>query len=246
VLLLYKRLQALRKSSRLRKNLDQTAIHHYIISLTGIGALMKYIMKLAFIALVSAAIWGTLNHSKAEPNASASHYIQALGNQALSVIVSQSLNKAQKQKKLDTIFSENIDFPWVGRFVMGRTWREATDAQKTRYVAEYKKFLIMHYTSRFTNFTSGTFKVINEKDDGDGEYTVAMQLTSDEPGSQAIEVDYRVRKSENGASFKIFDVIVEGVSLLSTQRSEFSSVIASKGLDHLIDQLAAKSSKAPL
>ena len=79
----------------------------------------------------------------------------------------------------------------------------------------------------------------SEKDDGDGEYTVAMQMKSDENGSEPVDVNYRVRKQ--GDTYKIFDVIVEGVGLLTTQRSEFSSVIADKGIDYLIDQLATKS-----
>jgi phospholipid transport system substrate-binding protein len=132
-----------------------------------------------------------------------------------------------------------VDFPWVGRFVMGRFWREATDEQKSRYLAEYQKFLILHYTSRFTDYTSGTFKVTGDKADGDNEFTVSMQLQSDEPNSEPVLVDYRVRKEDQG--FKIFDVIVEGVSLITTQRSEFAAVLNKNGIDYLIGQLAAKS-----
>ena len=173
---------------------------------------------------------------------SASDYIQTLGNQALAVIANKSFDKAQKQTKLEKLFSDSVDFPWVGRFVMGRYWREATTEQKSSYAAAYKKFLILHYTSRFTNFTSGTFKVTGEKDDGDGEFTVSMQMKADDPGSEPVSVDYRVRNE--GGKFKIFDVIVEGVGLLTTQRSEFSSVIATNGIDYLVEQLEVKSQKA--
>jgi len=170
----------------------------------------------------------------------AGKYIEKLGTAALATISDKSLDKAGKQTKLEGIFSDNVDFQWVGRFVMGRFWRTATDDQKTRYVAAYKKFLILHYTSRFTDYTSGTFKVTNVRDDGNGEFTVSMQIkgSGDKATGEPVLVDYRVRAQDNG--FKIFDVIVEGVSLISTQRSEFSSVLTKNGVDYLIDQLIAK------
>jgi len=172
-------------------------------------------------------------------------FVQHVGDQALAVIADQSLNKQKKQDSLTKIFAGIVDFPWVGRFVMGRYWREATDDQKKRYLTEYKKFLLLHYTSRFTNFSGGTFTLQGVKDDGDGEFTVSMRMKSDAPDSEPVQVDYRVHAGDikdGKGHFQIFDVIVEGVGLLNTQRSEFSSVIAEHGVDYLIDQLVAKSS----
>jgi len=172
-------------------------------------------------------------------DSAAGTYVESLGSQALAAISDKKLSKEQKQVKLDKLFGDNVDFPWVGRFVMGQYWRQATDDQKKRYLKEYQKFLILHYTSRFTDYTGGSFKITGSRDDGDGEFTVSMQLIAEDPQNEPILVDYRVRK--NGASFKIFDVIVEGVSLITTQRSEFGSVIGKNGIDYLIGQLTAKS-----
>lgn len=169
----------------------------------------------------------------------ASKYIQGLGDQALAAITNPKFDKNGKQAALEKIFSDNVDFPWVGRFVMGRFWRQATDDQKARYLKEYQKFLILHYTSRFTDYTSGSFNVTGARDDGENEFTVSMQLKSSEPNSEPVLVDYRVRQEAQG--FKIFDVIVEGVSLITTQRSEFASVITNKDIDYLINELAEKS-----
>jgi len=199
---------------------------------------MKFIRRFASVAVV-AGMCVAAHAAMAQSADEASKYVQGLGDQALAVITNHHFNPDQKQKALEKIFSSNVDFPWVGRFVMGRFWREATDGQKARYLREYQKFLILHYTSRFTQYTSGTFKVTGSREDGDDEFTVSMQLKSDEPNSEPVLVDYRVRKEEGG--FKIFDVIVEGVSLITTQRSEFASVITNNGIDFLIDQLAAKS-----
>lgn len=169
----------------------------------------------------------------------AGKYVEGLGNQALAAISDKSASKEKKQAVLDKLFKDNVDIPWVGRFVMGRYWREASEQQKADYLREYEAFIIKHYTSRFTEYTSGTFKVTDAKDDGDNEYTVSMQLQGESASSEPVLVDYRLR-NEKGA-FKIFDVIVEGVSLITTQRSEFASVISHHGIDHLIAQLKNKS-----
>lgn len=169
--------------------------------------------------------------------------MQSVGDQALAVISNKKLNKDQKQSQLEKIFSGNVDIPWVGRFVMGRYWRQATDEQKSRYLKKYEKFLVLHYTSRFADYSSGTFTITGTKTDENGEFTVNMELKGDHPGDAPVLVDYRIRKA--AAGFKIFDVIVEGVSLITTQRSEFSSVISDHSIDYLIDKLNSMSVTEP-
>ena len=201
---------------------------------------MTLFRRFIFLAVVAGIYIGVLPPAMAQAGTdSASKYIQHIGDQALAIISNPGYGADQKEQALEKIFSGSVDFPWVGRFVMGHFWREATDAQKARYLKEYQKFLILHYTSRFTQYTSGSFKVTGARKDNDDEYTVSMQLKSDEPNSQPVMVDYRLRSQ--GSGFKIFDVIVEGVSLITTQRAEFSSVLTNNGIDYLIDQLAEKS-----
>ncbi len=169
----------------------------------------------------------------------AGKYMEDVASKALDIITSEKLTKAAKQAKLDRIFAENVDIKWVGRFVMGRYWRDATDDQKTRYLKEYEAFLIKHYTSRFAEYTSGSFTIVGSEDNGDGEYTVGMQLKGADKNAEPVLVDYRLRKEETG--FRIIDVTVEGVSMITTQRSEFAAVIGRHDIEYLIGQLASKS-----
>ena len=171
-------------------------------------------------------------------NSPAAKYIETLGTKALAIIQDNALNKEKKQETLSALFQENVDFDWVGKFVMGRFWRQATDDQKSRYITNYRKFLTKNYTSRFTEYTSGGFKVTDAKDIGKGEYVVSMEIQSDKKSEAAVLVDYKVRRA--GGSFRVFDIIVEGVSMITTQRAEFGSVLNQKGIDSLIEQLAVK------
>lgn len=197
-------------------------------------------LRFPLVALCFAlALVVTAPVARADAATDASRYIEGVAKNALATISNAKLNKSQKQASLDKLFKDNVDIPWIGRFVMGRFWKQATDAQKTSYLKEYEKFLIQHYTSRFTDYTSGSFTITSVKDDGEGEFTVNMELKGDKKNDPPVLVDYRVRKQ--GGGFKIFDVIVEGVSLITTQRSEFSSVISQHDIDYLITQLKNKS-----
>ena len=202
-------------------------------------------MKIAFVKPLLATLLLALSLTFAAPDAvaagtdEAGNYVEKLGTQAVNVISNKKLSKAQKQTALEKIFAENVDIPWVGRFVMGRFWRTATDDQKKRYLKEYQSFILTHYASRFAEYSSGTFTVTGKKEDGDNEYTVSMAMKAADDKAEPVLVDYRVRK--DGAGFKVFDVIVEGVSMITTQRSEFGAVLSDKGIDPLITLLANKS-----
>jgi phospholipid transport system substrate-binding protein len=166
----------------------------------------------------------------------AKRFLDGLGEKAIALAQDDKLVGAQKQAKLEALFVDYVDIDWVGKFVLGRYWKQATDAQKAQYLKNYQSFLLKHYTSKFTDYAGETFNITKAVTDGDNQYIVTMEIIR--PHEANVIVDYRLR--EKAGIFQVFDIIVEGVSLITTQRSEFSSVISQKGLDHLIDQLAKK------
>lgn len=194
--------------------------------------LRAFILSLMVLLAPSVAVAGA--DAKADK---ASAYIEALGHKALNALADKKLDKDAKQKTLESIFRDNVDFPWVARFVSARFWRTATPEQQKRFVQAYQNFLIKHYTSRFTEYTSGSFKITSSSEIGENEYQVGMEILSGS-GEPPILIDYKTRKEKAG--YKVFDIIVEGVSLITTQRSEFTSVLNSKGMDGLTEMLEAK------
>lgn len=161
--------------------------------------------------------------------------IDGIGSQALATISDKSLGKEQKEEKLQTLFSNAVDVPWVGRFVMGRYWKETTPEQQQKYLAEYDRFITANYAGRFADYTGGSYKILKTLDDGDGEFTVSMEIKSPD-ARQLVVVDYRLHDASG--TLKIFDVVVEGVSLLTTQRAEFAQVLGNGGVDSLIGKMA--------
>lgn len=199
-------------------------------------------------ALCAAVAFGMLltSPASAETVENAGKYVETLGNSAIATLSDKSLSKDVKQAKIEKLFRENVDIAWIGKFVLGRFWRQATDDQKKNYMRQYETFLVHNYATRFTDYTSGSFKITDTRSDGDDEFTVSMQIKADAAGSEPVMVDYKIRSDKSHKSnFAVFDIIVEGVSMITTQRSEFTSVIANKGMDYLITQLSNGTAPLP-
>jgi phospholipid transport system substrate-binding protein len=134
-----------------------------------------------------------------------------------------------------------IDFEEATRLAVGRAWREATPEQKKKLTDEFRRMLVRTYSSAISAYEGQTMKVqpVHMKA-GDTDVTVHNQYIR--PGGKPVQLDYQMRKT--GDAWKIYDIIVEGVSLVLTYRSEFDAVVKQQGVDGLIKRLAEKNSPA--
>jgi phospholipid transport system substrate-binding protein len=167
----------------------------------------------------------------------AKQFVDGVGKRVLG-IVNGSGGEAQKQKELQQMFSDTVDIPWMGQFVLGHAWQQATEDQRNRYLQAYKQYLLARYTTNFADYTGAKYTITDAKPEEGGQFTVNMQINAPKQ-SQDTLAGYRLRPGEGGA-FKITDIIIEGVSLITTQRSDFSSTVQSGGIDTLIKDLEAK------
>ncbi len=164
-------------------------------------------------------------------------FVTMLADDALVIAKDVNQTKPEKQKALETLFQSRVDIPWIARFVLGKYWRTATPQQQQAYLKNYEAFILKTYTSKITDAKGGDYVIKQARADQiAGEYVLTIELKPEDQPS--VMMDYRIR--ENKDDRKIFDIIVEGVSLITTQRSEFGSVINNKGLDYLIEALAKK------
>jgi phospholipid transport system substrate-binding protein len=199
------------------------------------------VRSVAHLTLLLAAMlmvgYPTPSHADDEQAAA---FSVSIGNEVLGILSTDTLSDAEKQDKIREMFLRVVDTDWIGRFVLGATWRKLDEAAQQDYLETYRKFLVKHYTQNFADYKKGTtFKVARVRKIGaDGkQYLVSMLILR--KGQQPINLDYRVRQ-ENAESFRAIDILVEGVSLLATQRSEFASVIQREGVERLISLLKKK------
>jgi phospholipid transport system substrate-binding protein len=164
-------------------------------------------------------------------------FVRQVSDQALGLIKTKNVPEEQKEERLQRLFTKSVDTKWIAKFVLGRYWRDATSAQKEEYLKLHKQFLVNSYVPKFKEYTNQKIAFKKYYDEGDNEYLVETEIV--QPNGPAIKVDYKVRKTADG-EYKIFDIIAEGVSFITTQRSEFSSILSRKGIDDLIKKLRAK------
>ena len=195
---------------------------------------------------------GTAQAARVEPGA----FVQALGDKTIDVIKEPESSPDQRKRHFRALLSENFDLDTIGRFVLGRHWRAATQAQRRQYVTLFRAFILETYAVRFEALRETIFA---RPGDDAGEIFEALRVRILEvrrvnerdslvtteiglPGRAPLHVAYRVR-ADNGA-LKVVDVIEEGLSLLVTRRSEFAAVVKRHGVAGLLDRLRAQGANA--
>ena len=136
-----------------------------------------------------------------------------------------------------------IDFEEATRLAVGRAWARASPEQKARLVGEFRKMLVRTYANAVGAYRGQTLKVLPwraSKDTASDEATVHTQYIR--ASGQPLPVDFTMRKTDTG--WKVFDFVVEGVSLVLTYRSEFDAIVKQEGIDGLIKRLAQKNAPA--
>jgi phospholipid transport system substrate-binding protein len=156
----------------------------------------------------------------------------------------KQLAAGDKQKALKLAEEKvlpHIDFEEATRLAVGRSWREATPEQKKKLTDEFRRMLVRTYSSAISSYEGQTMKVqpVHMKPD-DTDVTVRNQYIR--PGGKPVQLDYQMHKTDQG--WKIYDIVVEGVSLVLTYRSEFDAVVKQQGIDGLIKRLADKNTPA--
>jgi phospholipid transport system substrate-binding protein len=134
-----------------------------------------------------------------------------------------------------------IDFQEATRLAVGKSWSKASPEQKQKLVDEFRRMLVRTYSSAIQAYEGQTMKVqpLRMKPD-DTDVTVHNQYIR--AGGKPVQLDYQMHKTDKG--WKIYDIVVEGVSLVLTYRSEFDAVVKQQGIDGLIKRLADKNTPA--
>lgn len=181
----------------------------------------------------------TLAAAPAQAAAPQSQFIQDLGDRVLKIVADKSISAEARKSALSSAFFDNFDVPYIGKFVLGRYWRVATDAQKADYLKVFGQYVVAIYADRFTAYGDVKFTVVGQTKVDDTNTMVESQVDRG-GGAPIINIEWRVEKTSAG--YKIIDVVAENLSLSVTKQDEFGSVIENGGgnVQALIDMLKTK------
>lgn len=143
---------------------------------------------------------------------------------------------------VDSIIDPHIDFDRVSIMVLGKYYKSATPDQRDRFKTEFKRLLVRTYTTAFTEYADWKIRYLPSQSDGGGD----KQLVRTEilqSGAQPVAVNYRMVNVKG--SWKVYDMLIEGISLLQNYRTSFTSQIAEGGsIDKLIADIASRNNTA--
>lgn len=137
---------------------------------------------------------------------------------------------------VDSVLLPRWDRRATGQAVMGRYWREATEEQRDAFIEGLYRKLLDSYAEGILEYEPGQFKILGTRGDpAEGRVTVDSEVKLDD--GSTVPISYRMRLHEG--SWKVFDVIVEGISYLTNYRSQYASEFRSKGVEGVIEKLQA-------
>ena len=167
-------------------------------------------------------------------------YIISTTEKAINALTDNSITQNEKEKRFGKLFDENFDVPSISRFVLGKYWKSATTNQKKVFFVTFRNYMVKTFSSRFNEYSGEKLSLLNYENEPNLKLFIvhtALNRSNDPP----IKVDWRVGLKKD--RYVILDIIIEGISLAVTQRSEFVSVIDHNdgNLDNLIKLLKEKS-----
>ena len=147
-------------------------------------------------------------------------------------------NAAKLKELIESKLLPNFNFPRMTQLAMGRNWAKASPEQQTALTKEFQTLLVRTYSGALSNFKNNTidYKPLRM---AAGESDVTVKTVINQANGQGIPIDYSLEKGADG-SWKAYDIIVAGVSLVTNYREEFNTVVRDQSVDALVKQLQAK------
>ena len=131
----------------------------------------------------------------------------------------------------------NIDFRAAAQWVLGKHWRTASRSQRDAFVDEFRELLVGTYLRSLEQYKDNSIRILDARP-GQPERRAVVDAEVLQPGGPPIKVLFRLHQGKSG--WLVYDIVIEGVSLVATRRSEFGTYIRNEGLDGLIANLAAR------
>lgn len=169
--------------------------------------------------------------------------VKANVNKVLDVLRDPALqgesNKEAKEKKIGAVADEMFDYVALSKLTLSRNWKKLSSAQQTEFVKLYRGILEQAYMDKILDYTDE--KVVFEKETMLSENKAEVQ-TKIITSSKEIPINYRVL--ERKGQWRIYDVVIEGISLVKNYRTQFNEILTNKSPEQMLDDLRKKGDKA--
>lgn len=194
---------------------------------------MKSVVVFISSVLIAASVWA----NDMAPDV----LIKSVSAEVLEIVrADKDIQSGNAKKAADLVekkVAPNFDFVHMTRLALGRDWRQASPEQQKALANEFQTLLVRTYSKALTEYKNQTIDVkplILKAGDTD----VKVRSEIKQPGAKSIQLDYYLQK--NNASWKIYDIEVAGISLVTNYRESFASEVRNSGIDGLLKSLQTK------
>ena len=198
-------------------------------------ALRRGVVLLLFGWLVAGSV------SQAGAKTEEEAFIRSLADQAIAVLSDESMSLEDREAHLRDLLYDNFALDKIGPFVIGREWRRMNEAQRADYQQLFGEWTLRTYAKRLGGYSGQKFEILETVPAGETKDVFVRTKVASPGSSQDFRVDWRVSRIKG--EMKIVDVVVEGVSMLVTTRSDFASVVNRRGVNGLIEMLRSRVTK---
>ena len=166
-------------------------------------------------------------------------YVMKMTQSAINTLTDKSISQNSKETQFGELFDKNFDVPSISRFVLGKYWKQASLDQKKNFIKAFRNYVVKTYSSRFNEYSGEQLKLVDYENESNPKIFL-VHTVLERQDAPVIKVDWRIGKKKD--KFVILDIVIEGISLAVTQRSEFVAVIEQNNgsIDKLISLLIEK------
>jgi len=180
--------------------------------------------------------------TQADQTNAVEQFVENIGNEIITILVHRHQPMEVRKKNFRAILNRDFDMPSIGKFVIARYWRTMSPQQKEEYLYLFVDAVVENYASQFNNYNNEKLKVKHSRRSQDGGFVVLSEIYR--PGKGApLKVEWKIFITKRGK--KVVDIIVDGVSMSITLRSEYASVYNDRGgVEGLLRYLRQKIEKS--
>lgn len=203
-------------------------------------------MRVSYYALAWPFLWLISGPAAGATGEAAQRLVADTTTQVLSVIQRErEVLRRQPYRIYDLVDATvlpHFDFPAMSRWVLGKHWRRATPGQQARFVNEFKTLLVRTYATALLHYTDESVVIFPVRVKGETSKVKVRAEVRQSGGGPPIPIDYSMYARQG--RWKVYDVTIDGVSLVANYRAFFSAQIQRHGLDGLIQQMVERNAQA--
>jgi len=181
----------------------------------------------ALFAIVFLVVGLSATWVRADPAEEATVFIETLAEDAVRALTVGTVPRAERIARFRVLFNDHFAVEAIGKWVLGRHWRRTEPQQREQYIELFEDYVVASFVDRFAAYTGEKLHVTKAITENGVSTAVYSEIRLSGGGATPVRVNWRIDGVVG--DFKIVDLVVEGVSMSTTLRSDFGSIIRREG-----------------